>query len=242
MQGLGATRTSMDRVGYLKRVPLLANLDAGSLARLAETTCLRRYRKGQIIYYRGDPGNAMYVLLDGSVALSLVSDAGAEIVVARLRPVEHFGELSVLDGQPRCVTAVASEATQALAIYREHLLALLQRHADAALQIALSLSLRVRRTTDLLADMTFLALFTRIAKRLCESAGIMHDGSVTAADIRTHQDELAEMVGASREAVNKQLARLREMGLIQTSRGHVQILRPEQLRAIALGNVTDFTL
>jgi DNA-binding Lrp family transcriptional regulator len=70
----------------------------------------------------------------------------------------------------------------------------------------------------------------------------MHDGSVSATDIRTHQEELAEMVGASREAVNKQLARLREMGLIQTSRGHVRILRPEQLRTIALGNVTEFTL
>jgi CRP/FNR family transcriptional regulator len=232
----------MARADYLKRVPILANLDPSILATLAETTSLQRYHKDQIIYYRGDPGDAMYVLVSGSVTLSLTSDAGAEVVVARLRPVEHFGELSVLDGQPRCVTAVASEATQALAIYRENLLSLLQRHADAALQIALSLSLRVRRTTDLLADMTFLALLTRIAKRLCESAGIMHDGSVMATDIQTHQEELAEMVGASREAVNKQLARLREMGLIQTSRGHVRILRPEQLRAIALGNVTEFTL
>lgn len=140
------------------------------------------------------------------------------------------------------MTAGASESTQVLAIYREDLLALLQRHGDAALQIALSLSLRVRRTTDLLADMTFLALLTRIAKRLCEIAGIMHAGSVAATDIQTHQGELAEMAGASREAVNKQLARLREMGLIQTSRGRVRILRPENLRAIALGDVTECML
>jgi CRP/FNR family transcriptional regulator, cyclic AMP receptor protein len=232
----------MTRVDYLKRVPILANLDHHILTTLAETTYLHHYRKGQIIFYRSDPGNAMYVLVSGSVALSLTSETGAEVTVARLRPVEHFGELSVLDGQPRCVTAVASEAAEALAIYRENLLALLQRHADAALEIAVSLSLRVRRTTDLLADMAFLALLTRIAKRLCEIAGIMHDGSARAADIQTHQEEIAEMVGASREAVNKQLARLREMGLIHTSRGHVRILRPEQLRAIALGNVTEFTL
>jgi CRP/FNR family transcriptional regulator, cyclic AMP receptor protein len=232
----------MTRTEYLTRVPILANLDPRILATLAETTCLQHYHKDQIIFYRGDPGNAMYVLVGGSVALSLVSDEGAEIVVARLRPIEHFGELSVLDAQPRCVTAVACEATQALAIYRENLLTLLKSNANAALQIALSLSLRVRRTTDLLADMTFLALLTRIAKRLCELAGIPHEGSVAAKDIQTHQDELAEMVGASREAVNKQLARLREMGLIHTSRGHVRILRPERLRAIALGNVTEFTL
>jgi len=192
MQGPRAARASVARVDYLKRVPILANLDPRILAALAETTYLHHYRKGQIIFYRGDPGSAMYVIVGGAVALSLTSDAGAEVTVARLRPVEHFGELSVLDGQPRCVTAVASEATQALAIYRENLLSLLQRHADAALQIALSLSLRVRRTTDLLADMTFLALLTRIAKRLCESAGIMHDGSAAVADIQTHPEELAE--------------------------------------------------
>jgi CRP/FNR family transcriptional regulator, cyclic AMP receptor protein len=232
----------MTRTDYLKRVPILANLDPRILAALAETTYLHRYRKGQIIFYRGDPGSAMYVILGGAVALSLTSDAGAEVTVARLRPVEHFGELSVLDGQPHCVTAVASEATQAVAIYREDLLSLLRRDADAALRIAVSLSLRVRRTTGLLADMAFLALLTRIAKRLCESAGIMRAGSVSATDIQTHQDEIAKMVGASREAVNKQLARLREMGLIQTSRGRVRILRPEQLRTIALGNVTEFTV
>ena len=89
MRGARSTRLLMARVDYLKRVPILANLEAGILARLAETTCLQHYRKYQIIFYRGDPGNAMYLLLDGSVELSLASDAGAEIVVARLRPVEH---------------------------------------------------------------------------------------------------------------------------------------------------------
>ena len=236
------TPTNVVRTDYLKRVPILSNLNAHVLNSLAETTCVQHYHKDQIIYYRGDPGNTMYVLVAGSVALSITSDAGAEVVVARLRPVAHFGELSVLDGQPRCVTAVATEATQALAIYRENLLALLQQHPEAALQIALSLCTRVRRTTDLLADMTFLALLTRIAKRLCESAGVMPDGSLRTAEIHTHQDELAETVGASREAVNKQLGRLRDLGLIQTGRGYVRILRPEQLRAIALGNVTEFTL
>jgi CRP-like cAMP-binding protein len=106
-------------------VPILATLHPDILTTLAETTCLQHYRKDQIISYRGDPGNAMHVLVSGSVALSLTLDAGSEVAVVRLRPFEHFGELSVLDGHPRCVTAVASEATQALAIYRESRLSLL---------------------------------------------------------------------------------------------------------------------
>jgi len=206
------------------------------------TKHLQHYHRGQIIFYRGDPGNAMYVLFTGSVELTLPSDTGSEVLVARLRPGEHFGELAVLDGRTRYVTAVAVEPTQVLAIYREPLLEFLRQHAEVSLQVALSLCLRLRHITELLSDMAFLDLLSRIAKRLCEMAGILHEARVEPRDVRISQEELAEMVGATREAVNKQLSRLRETGLLQTGRGHVRILKPDRLRAIALGNVTDFTL
>ncbi len=150
--------------------------------------------------------------------------------------------LSVVNRQPRSATAVAAETTQALAIHRDHLLELLRHLAEPAVQNTLLLCLRVRCATELLAGMRFLPLSARIAKRLCEHAGILREGSVRAMDIPTRQVELAELVGASREAVNKQLARLREMGLIQTGRGSVRICRPEQLRDLASGNVTEITL
>lgn len=232
----------MDKTAYLRQVPIFCMLEAKHLTILAEMAHQQHYRKGQMIFYRGDPGNAMYVLTQGSVRLTLPSETGSEVLVAVLRPGEHFGELAVLDGRPRYVTAVAAEAAEVLAIYRDKLLAFLREHAEASLQVALALSLRLRHITELLADMAFLDLLSRLAKRLCQMAGILEEPPGEVAEIRLGQEALAEMVGATREAVNKQLAKLREMGLIETGRGHIRILRPVRLRAIALGNVTDFTL
>ena len=228
----------MDKAASLRQVPIFCTLEPKHLATLAEMMRHQHYRKGQIIFYCGDPGDAMYLLIRGSVMMTLPSDTGSEVIVGRLRPGDHFGELAVLDGRPRYVTAVAEEATEVLAIHRDNLLAFLRDHAEASLRVALSLCLRLRQITELLADMAFLDLLSRLAKRLCQLADISLGSP---AEVRVSQEELAEMVGATREAVNKQLARLREKGLIETGRAHVKILRPEALRAIAFGNAAEFT-
>lgn len=232
----------MDKAASLQQVPLFRTLERKHLAILAEMMHRQHYRKGQTIFYQGDPGNAMYLVITGSVLLTLPSAAGSEVIVALARPGDHFGELAVLDGGPRYVTAVAQEATEVLAIYRDSLLGFLRNHAEASLQTTLSLCLRVRHITELLADMAFLNLLCRLSKRLCRLAGVSHGVSVAASEIHVSQEALAEMVGATREAVNKQLAKLREMRLIETGRGYVRIVRPVRLMAIAEGNVTDFTL
>jgi CRP-like cAMP-binding protein len=232
----------MDGVAFLRRVPIFSMLELKHLTVLAEIMHHQRYRKGQIIFYRGDPGNAMYLLLSGSVKMTLPSDGGAEVIVALLQPGDHFGELAAIDGRPRYVSAVAEQTSEVLAIYRNDLLAFLREHAEASLHIAISLCLRLRHVTELLTDLAFLDLLSRLAKRLCQLADVYHGPSVDGAEIHVSQEALAEMVGATREAVNKQLAKLREMGLIETGRGHVKILRPERLSALGSGNVTEVTL
>lgn len=232
----------MDKAASLRQVPIFCTLEPQHLATLAEMMRHQHYRKGQIIFYCGDPGNAMYLLIRGSVMMTLPSDTGSEVIVGRLQPGDHFGELAVLDGRPRYVTAVAEETTEVLAIHRDNLLTFLREHAEASLRVALALCLRLRQITELLADMAFLDLLSRLAKRLCQLADISLESAVEVAEVRVSQEKLAEMVGATREAVNKQLARLREKGLIETGRAHVRILRPEGLRAIAFGNAAEFTL
>lgn len=232
----------MDKVGFLRRVPIFCMLEPRDLTGLAEITHHQHYRKGQIIFYRGDPGNAMYLLLSGSVKMTLPSDAGSDVIVALLRPGDHFGELAAIDGRSRYVTAVAEGPTEVLAIFREDFLMFLRDHAAAARQVAIALCLRLRHVTELLADIAFLDLLPRLAKRLCQLTDVSRGSSARGAEIYVSQEALAEMVGATREAVNRQLARLREMGLIETGRGHVKILRPEQLAAVALSSVTKITL
>ncbi|MGH7208050.1 MAG: Crp/Fnr family transcriptional regulator [Nitrospiraceae bacterium] len=232
----------MDKVAFLRRVPIFSMLEPKHLASLGEITHHQHYRKGQIIFYRGDPGTAMYLLISGSVKMTLPSDAGSEVIVALLRPGDHFGELAAIDGRSRYVTAVAEETTEVLTIYREKLLTFLRGNAAAALQVSISLCLRLRHVTELLADIAFLDLLSRLAKRLCQLADIHPGSSVKGAEVHVSQEALAEMVGATREAVNRQLARLREMGLIASGRGHVKILKPERLAAMAFSSVTDITL
>ena len=232
----------MDRAAFLRRVPIFSMLEPKHLTSLAKIVHHQRYRKSQIIFYRGDPGNAMYLLLSGSVKMTLPSDGAAEVIVALLRPGDHFGELAAIDGRSRYVTAVAEQTTEVLAIYRNDLLAFLRDHTEASLQIAISLCLRLRHVTELLADLAFLDLPSRLAKRLCELADVYHGSSAESAVVHVGQEALAEMVGATREAVNKQLAKLRQMGLIETGRGHLKILRPDKLSALAFGSVTEITL
>lgn len=231
----------MDKAAYLRRVPLFSMLEPKDLTTLAEMTHHQHYRKGQTIFYLGDPGNAMYLLLTGSVKMTLPSDAGSEVIVSLLRPGDHFGELAVLDGRPRYVTAVAEDTVEVLAIYRDKLLEFLRDHPEASLRVSLALCLRLRYVTELLADMAFLDLPSRLAKRLCQLADSSRGSSAEAGEIHVSQEELAEMVGATREAVNKHLSKLQKMGLIETRRGQVRILDPGKLRAIAPGHVTTFT-
>jgi len=91
----------MDRAAFLRRVPIFSMLEPKHLTSLAGIVHHQRYRKGQIIFYRGDPGNAMYLLLSGSVKMTLPSDSAAEMIVALLRSGDHFGELAALDGRSR---------------------------------------------------------------------------------------------------------------------------------------------
>ncbi len=233
----------IDRLTSLRQVPIFSMLEPTHLVLLARMSHRQHYRKGQIIYYRGDPGNAMYILLSGSVKMTLPSETtGSDVLVALLRPGEHFGELAILDGRPRWVTAMAAEPAAVLTIYRDEVLGFLREHAEASLQVAISLCLRVRHITELLADIAFLDLSSRLAKRLCQLADITPNTTAHGATILVSQNALAEMVGATREAVNKQLARLREIHLIETGRGEVRIRDVERLRAIASASASEFTL
>ena len=231
----------MDKVAYLRQVPIFGMLEPKHLALVVEMTRRQHYRKGQIIFYRGDPGDAMYILITGSAKMTLPSETGADVFVSLLRAGDHFGELAVLDGRPRYVTVIAAETTEVLAIYRESLIAFLKEHAEVSLQVSISLCLRLRHITELLADLAFLGLLPRLAKRLCQLVGREAAVAGQSPEIRVSQETLAEMVGASREAVNKQLARLREIGLIRTGRGRVTILDLDRLRAIAFASVNEFT-
>jgi len=218
-------------VRLLQGVPFFAGVQRENLAAVAAARRPQSYRRHQVIFQRGDPGDALHIVSSGLVRIVLSSPDGSEILLAAMQPGDFFGELSLLDGLPRSATAVASEPTVTLTLARPGFLRILERTPQIAHQIILALSARLRRTDVLLGDSAFLDVATRIAKRLRDLAHTQagRESPKTPRSVRVIQAELAAMVGASRESVNRELRALAARGLIRVGRGRIMILRPEAL-------------
>jgi len=216
----------------LAEMPLFAGLSAEQLDALAAFLRPRAYRKGAVVFSEGDAGTSLYLIEKGEVKLTILSPDGKEVIVALLGPGGFFGELALLDGGSRSATAVARSDARLLALEREHLLQFLERHPQAAASLLAALSRRLRRTTDMVHDAAFLDGPTRLAKTLLHLAearrrpgpdGVLHSPRLT-------QEDLAEIVGGTRESINRWLRVLAREGLVRRRRGLVEMLDPEGLR------------
>lgn len=215
----------------IRDVPLLARLPEAELRALASKGHVHSYRSGAAIFHEGDPGDALYIVIEGGVRIVVASPKGAEATVALLGPGECVGDLAMLDGKPRSASAIASGKTKTLVVRRDDFTRWLAERPKAMLALLETLSLRVRRTDEALADFAFLDLPQRLAKRLLDLAIVKQDGHDLAdAQIGITQAELASMLGVSRESVNKQLNRFARDGWIALRRGVITLKQPDSLR------------
>jgi len=210
----------------LRDVPLLARLPEAELKALASRGRVRSYRAGAVLFREGDPGDALYLVVEGMVRVAVLSAGGVEATVALLGPGEFVGDLALLDGRPRSASAIAHRATKTLVVTRDDFRRWLSERPKASFALLETLSLRVRRTDEALADLSFLGLPQRLAKRLLA----LSTGNER---VRITQAELASMLGVSRESVNKQLNRFARKGWIALGRGSVAVLNREALAEIA---------
>ena len=215
----------------IRDVPLLARLEEEELRALASNGHVHNYSNGSALFHEGDPGDSLYIVIEGGVRIVVASPKGEEATVALLGPGECVGDLALLDGKPRSASAIASGNTKTLVVRRDDFTQWLAERPKAAFALLETLSLRVRRTDEALADFAFLDLPQRLAKRLLNVASIQQDGHKLAGfQIRITQAELASMLGVSRESVNKQLNRFARDGWISLSRGAVTLDDAEALR------------
>jgi len=211
----------------LERVPLFCDLPADQLERLSAGLRTRRHARGEAIFHRGDPGDALYIVLSGRVKISSPSDSGVEAILATLRPGEFFGSLALLDGAPRSASATASETSETLVLPREWFHELLADEPVIRDHILSGLAQEVRRLTKHVEELHFLDIAGRLAARLARLAeeqgrpdpdgGIRLDGPIT-------QGDLAAMVGSTRQSVNKLLGYLVDDGVIRMDRDVIVIL------------------
>ena len=217
----------------LRRHHLLAVLEPDEAAALLKHASLRRFRPGETVFRREDPGDGMYGVLAGQVVVTVESEAGKELILNMFGPGDFFGEIALLDGKGRTATAVARESAELLFLARHAFLPFIEGHPRIAIRMMALLCDRLRRTTQLVEDSAFLNVTTRLAKLLLVLAAQHGERDEMASlTIRISQAELAQMIGASREAVSKQLSHWREAGMLRLGREQVVIRNPAYFEKI----------
>jgi len=217
----------------LAQVPLFARLAPRELESLARLLRRRRYRAGEVIFHEGDAGTALYIVESGEVKIVLGSAEGKEVVLGLLGRGDFFGELALLDGEPRSADAVAVVASQLAVLQREEFTRFIRSTPRAAANLLAVLSRRLRRTDRLVHDAAFSDVRTRLLKLLLElgqTRGQPGPGGV-AITSRLTQGDLATMVGTTRESVNKWLRYYAGKGVLRHARGRLLLVDPERLRA-----------
>lgn len=216
----------MDRAGdalaleVLRRCALFAHAEEETLHRVVHRLRSRRFRRNEVIFHQGDPGDALHIVSVGAVKILLPSAEGEEAIIATLRPADFFGELAVLDGAPRSATAVALEPTETTVLPRDVFLELLG--ADARLRDALltGLAHELRRLTGHVEELHFLDLAGRLAMRLTRLARDSQPKAMgeVRLDWPYTQSDLAAMIGGTRQSVNKLLSGLVDDDLVRIER------------------------
>jgi CRP/FNR family transcriptional regulator, cyclic AMP receptor protein len=213
-------------------VPLFDALDEQDQAELRSLMSETTLRRGETLFNEGDPGDRLYILLDGKVKLGHTANDGRENLLAVLGPGELLGELTLFDPGPRSTTATAVAPTRLLALEHGTLMSFLETRPGLAKHMLKALAQRLRRTNESLADLVFSDVPGRVAKALLDLAdrfGQPTDEGVHVPHDLT-QEELAQLVGASRETVNKSLAEFVSRGWIRLEGRAVLLLDLDRLR------------
>lgn len=189
------------------------------------------YAEGEHIFAKGDPGNSMMAVLKGRVVISNPSLDGRQLVVTIFRESDVFGEIALLDGKERSADASAATDCELLVVPRRSLLRLLEHQPELCIELLVVLCERLRRTNEQVEDFAFLDLEARIAKTLLRLA--RDEKGPSRLGLKISQRALGELVGGSRESVNKHLQDWKRSGIIAIEKGSILIRDLEALTDLA---------
>lgn len=216
---------------FLRRTPIFAALSDAELGELAALAVERRLRRNTVVFHENDPASAFYMVKSGKVKIYKVSRDGREQVLAILGDGQIFGDVPTFDGGPYPATAATMEDSQIYLIRRDDLLEVVRRHPEIAIQIIAVLGQRLRQALELVRDLSFKQVPHRLAGlllKLAEQYGEEKDGGVLI-NISLSRQELADIVGTSRETVTRELKKMERSGLVGIERRQITILDREEL-------------
>ncbi len=216
----------------MRKAPLFAALDDDAAEALLSTMTRTKIARGQELFHEGEQGDSLYVITSGKVKLGRRSADGRENLLAILGEGEMLGELSLFDPGPRTATASAIADTELVGLSHPDMTAYLGTRPEIAMTMLSALAARLRRTNEALGDLVFTDVPGRVAKALLDLSRRFgqpsSEGTLVAHDLT--QEELAQLVGASRETVNKALADFSSRGWIKLEARAVTLMDPERLQ------------
>ena len=215
----------------VRKAPLFTALDDAAAASLRASMIGVKLSRGKTLFKEGDAGDQLFVVVDGKLKLGTTSNDGRENLLSILGPGDMFGELSLFDPGPRTATATAVVDSKLLALANDQVIGWVKEHPQVSLQLLGRLAQRLRKANDVLSDLVFADVPGRVAKAIIELGerfGTKKDDGLHVNHELT-QEELAQLVGASRETVNKALADFASRGWVKLEPRAVIVLDFERL-------------
>jgi len=222
------------RLDSLRNVPLFRDFDETELMQVAGLITTRRYAKHQTIFREGDPGQTFYLILSGSVAVVRIAPDGRETILSILKERDFFGEMSVFDTSVRAASVRTMTDVEVGVIERDDFLGLIDKTPRIGRLLVIALSERLRAANKLIAATTSQDIRARLASLLLNLMQNFGEpvSSGTRISLRLTNQEMANMIGTTRETVNRTLNRFWDERIIDMRTAHVIIVEPDKLRTI----------
>jgi CRP-like cAMP-binding protein len=235
MLGAVDSLSRQEKRSLLARAPLFSELSSSEIDTLFEASRPRTLEPRTELFHKGDEGSRVYLVIRGTLKALTTSEEGDDVVFSIMGTGELVGEIGFLGSPTRTATVSAITQSELLGIDRRDFLAFLKTHPEAALKLMTVLAERVIRISELVEDTLFLNLPVRLAKKLVHYASVYGDpvDAGVRIDLKLSQEEWGDLVGATRESINKQMRAWNEEGVVSTERGYVTLVRPDVLETLA---------
>ncbi len=220
----------MPAAAVIEKVPLFGQLGPADLQRVMELARERTYPKNSVILFEDDPGDALFVVATGQVKVVLIGEDGREVILSVLGEGEFFGEMALIDDEPRSAHVIAMEDSTLVVLRREDFQSILMQVPAIALALLKELSRRLRRVDEKVGSLVLLDVNGRVAQLLLELAD--EEGGERITRRLTHHT-IAQMIGSSRETVSRTMRELVDKGLVHISRKDITIKDRAALEAAA---------
>jgi CRP/FNR family cyclic AMP-dependent transcriptional regulator len=208
MSGMSNVSTAL-----LRNVPLLSVLSEAELTLLARVVTRKSYSRGSLILGAGDPTDSLYILISGRIKVFMSDLDGKEVILAILGPNEFVGEMGLIDNSPRSANVVALEPCEIVCISKSDFKRCLAENFDMAMAVMRGLVKRLREADNQIGSLALMDVFGRVARLLLESAEVVNGEKVVAKKLS--KQDIARMIGASREMVSRVMKHLQTAGYIE---------------------------